>query len=199
MKSKLKIKEAIIVEGKYDQIKLSRLFDTLIIPTNGFDIYKNKSKLNMLKQVAEKNGIIILTDSDSAGFRIRNHIRNCLGDISVKNAYIPEIEGKEKRKDAPSKEGFLGVEGMDDEIIIEAVMSQTQQINVLGEKITKADFYELGLTGCADSGEKRAKLCKKPGLPVKISTNQLISVLNNLYTREELENIVKRIDNLLKS
>lgn len=199
MKSKLKIKEAIIVEGKYDQIKLSRLFDTLIIPTNGFDIYKNKSKLNMLKQVAEKNGIIILTDSDSAGFRIRNHIRNCLGDIPVKNAYIPEIEGKEKRKDAPSKEGFLGVEGMDDEIIIEAVMSQTQQINVLGEKITKADFYELGLTGCADSGEKRAKLCKKLGLPVKISTNQLISVLNNLYTREELENIVKRIDNLLKS
>ena len=199
MKSKLKIKEAIIVEGKYDQIKLSRLFDTLIIPTNGFDIYKNKSKLNMLKQVAEKNGIIILTDSDSAGFRIRNHIRNCLGDIPVKNAYIPEIEGKEKRKDAPSKEGFLGVEGMDDEIIIEAVMSQTQQINVLGEKITKADFYELGLTGCADSGEKREKLCKKLGLPVKISTNQLISVLNNLYTREELENIVKRIDNLLKS
>lgn len=198
MKSKLKIKEAIIVEGKYDQIKLSRLFDTLIIPTNGFDIYKNKNKLNMLRQVAEKNGIIILTDSDSAGFRIRNHIRNCLGDIPVKNAYIPEIEGKEKRKDAPSKEGFLGVEGIADDIIINAVMSQTQQVEDKGEKITKADFYELGLTGCADSFEKRAKLCKKLGLPVKISTNQLISVLNNLYTREELKNIVKRIDNLLK-
>ena len=116
MDEKIKIKEAIIVEGKYDKIKISRLFDTLIIATNGFDIYKNKSKLNLLKQVAEKNGVIILTDSDSAGFRIRNHIRNCLGDIPVKNAYIPEIEGKEKRKDTPSKEGFLGVEGVDDEL-----------------------------------------------------------------------------------
>lgn len=182
---KLKINEAIVVEGKYDKIKLSRLFDTLIIPTNGFDIYKNKTKLNMLRQVAEKNGIIILTDSDSAGFRIRNHIRNCLGDIPIKNAYIPEVEGKEKRKDSPSKEGFLGVEGIDDNVIIEAVMSQTQQVEKSDDKITKTDFYELGLTGGADSAQKRAKLCKKLGLPVKISANQLISALNNLYTRED--------------
>lgn len=185
MEEKIKISEAIVVEGKYDQIKLSRLFDTLIITTNGFDIYKNKSKLNMLKLVAEKNGIIILTDSDSAGFRIRNHIRNCLGDIPVKNAYIPEIEGKEKRKDAPSKEGFLGVEGIEEDIIVKAVMSQTQQVEQKGEKITKTDFYELGLTGGTDSGEKRAKLCKKLGLPVKISANQLICAINNLYTKEE--------------
>ena len=188
---KLKIKEAIVVEGKYDQIKLSRLFDTLIIPTNGFDIYKNKSKLNMLKQVAQKSGIIILTDSDSAGFRIRNHIRNCIGDVSVKNAYIPEIEGKEKRKDTPSKEGFLGVEGISDEIIINAVMSQTQQIEQTGEKITKTDFFELGLTGGAESGQKRAKLCKKMGLPVKISANQLISALNNIYSKEEFLNLIE--------
>ena len=185
MKEKIKIKEAIVVEGKYDKIKLSRLFDTLIIPTNGFDIYKNKNKLNMLRQVAEKNGIIILTDSDSAGVRIRNHIRNCLGDISVKNAYIPEVEGKEKRKDTPSKEGFLGVEGIDDNVIIEAVMSQTQQVEKSDDKITKTDFYELGLTGGADSAQKRAMLCKRLGLPVKISANQLISALNNLYTRED--------------
>ncbi|MBQ7954101.1 MAG: DUF4093 domain-containing protein [Clostridia bacterium] len=182
---KLKIKEAIVVEGKYDQIKLSSLFDTLIIPTNGFDIYKNKNKLNMLKQVAKKNGIIILTDSDSAGFRIRNHIRNCLGDIPVKNVYIPEVKGKEKRKEAPSKEGLLGVEGINDDIIIKAIMSQTQQVEKSADKITKADFYALGLTGGTDSAEKRAELCKKLGLPVKISSNQLISVLNNLYTREE--------------
>lgn len=190
MKEKLKIKEAIVVEGKYDQIKLSQLFDTLIIPTNGFDIYKNKSKLNMLKQVAQKNGIIILTDSDSAGFRIRNHIRNCLGDIPVKNAYIPEVEGKEKRKASPSKEGFLGVEGIDDAVIIEAVMSQTQRFEDEGEKITKTDFFELGLTGGADSGQKRAKLCKKLDLPIKISANQLISALNNMYSREEFLNSV---------
>ena len=190
MKEKIKIKEAIVVEGKYDKIKLSRLFDTLIIPTNGFDIYKNKNKLNMLRQVAEKNGIIILTDSDSAGFRIRNHIRNCLGDVPVKNAYIPEVEGKEKRKDTPSKEGFLGVEGIDDNVIIEAVMSQTQQVEKSDDKITKTDFYELGLTGGADSAQKRAKLCKKLGLPVKISANQLVSALNNLYTREEFLEIL---------
>lgn len=182
---KIKISEAIIVEGKYDQIKLSQLFDTLIIPTNGFDIYKNNNKLNMIKQIAEKNGIIILTDSDSAGFRIRNHLRNCLGDISVKNAYIPEIQGKEKRKGAPSKEGLLGVEGIDDEMLIQAVMSQTQQVKEKGYKITKTDFFQLGLTGCADSSEKRARLCKKLNLPVKISANQLISALNNLYTREK--------------
>ena len=188
---KIKIPEAIIVEGKYDRIKLSRLFDTLIIPTNGFDIYKNKKKLNMLKLVAEKSGIIILTDSDSAGFRIRNHLRNCLGDVSVKNAYIPEIEGKEKRKDAPSKEGFLGVEGIEDEIIVNAVMSQTQQIDEKGEKIIKTDFFELGLTGREDSSQKRAELCKKLGLPVKISANQLISTLNNLYTKEEFLKIIK--------
>ena len=190
MKEKIKIKEAIVVEGKYDKIKLSRLFDTLIIATNGFDIYKNKSKLNMLKQVAENCGVIILTDSDSAGFRIRNHIRSCLGDIPVKNAYIPEIEGKEKRKEAPSKEGFLGEEGIDDEIIINAVMSQTSQIEDNSEKITKTDFFELGLTGGAASGQKRAKLCKKLGLPVKISSNQLISVLNNLYKKEDFVKIL---------
>ena len=193
MKEKLKIKEAIVVEGKYDLIKISRLFDTLIIPTNGFDIYKNKSKLNMLKTVAQKSGIIILSDSDSAGFRIRNHIRNCLGDVVVKNAYIPEIEGKEKRKDAPSKEGFLGVEGISDEIIVNAVMSQTQQVEQSGEKITKTDFFELGLTGGAESGQKRAKLCKKVGLPVKISANQLISALNNIYSKEEFLNLIENL------
>ncbi len=181
---RIKITEAIVVEGKYDLIKLSRLFDTLIVPTNGFDIYKNKNRLNMLKQVAETRGIIILTDSDSAGFRIRNHLRNCLGEVTVKNAYIPEIKGKEKRKDSPSKEGFLGVEGIDDEVIINAVMSQTVKVDNHTEKITKADFYELGLTGRKDSGETRARLCKKLGIPVKISSNQLLSVLNNLYSRE---------------
>ncbi len=187
---KIKIPEAIVVEGKYDYIKLSQLFDTLIIPTNGFDIYKNKNKINMLKTVAEKNGIIILTDSDSAGFRIRNYLRNCLGDINVKNAYIPEIEGKEKRKDSPSKEGFLGVEGIKDDIIIQAIMSQTQSVEDEGERITKIDFFELGLTGCRDSGEKRAKLCKKLGLPIKISSNQLIDVLNNLYSKENFLKIM---------
>lgn len=188
--NKIKISEAIVVEGKYDKIKLSRLFDTLIIPTNGFDIYKNKNKLNMLKRIGEKNGIIILTDSDSAGFRIRNHLRSCLGDVSVKNAYVPEIEGKEKRKDQPSKEGLLGVEGISDEMIVQSIMSQTQQVEKADDKITKIHFFELGLTGCTDSAEKRARLCKKLGLPVKISANQLISTLNSLYTKEEFYELI---------
>ena len=114
-----------------------------------------------------------------------------MGDINVKSAYIPEIEGKEKRKDAPSKEGLLGVEGIDDELIIKAVMSQTAQCVDNSEKITKTDFYELGLTGCKDSVDKRARLCKKLGLPVKISSNQLISVLNSLYTREKFFEFIK--------
>ena len=188
---KIVLKEAIVVEGKYDKIKLSRLFDTLIIPTNGFDIYKNKNKLTLLKQVADKNGVIILTDSDSAGFRIRNHLRQCLGDVCVKNAYIPEVEGKEKRKCAPSKEGLLGVEGINDEMIIQAVMSQTQQVEKSKEqKITKNDLYQLGLAGGQDSSVLRAKLCKKLKLPVKISTNQLISTLNTLYIREEFYELI---------
>ena len=191
---KIKIREAIIVEGKYDQIKLSNLFDTLILATNGFDIYRNKKRLEMLKLVAKEKGVIILTDSDSAGFRIRNYLRNCFGDIPVKNAYIPEIEGKEKRKETASREGLLGVEGISDEVIINAIMSQACKDETDdGEKITKADFYEFGLTGSAESSSLRAKLSREMNVPVKISANRLLELVNTIYSKEEFEKIMVKL------
>ena len=191
---KIKIREAIIVEGKYDQIKLSNLFDTLILATNGFDIYRNKKRLEMLKLVAKEKGVIILTDSDSAGFRIRNYLRNCFGDIPVKNAYIPEIDGKEKRKATASKEGLLGVEGISDEVIVNAIMSQVCKDETDdGEKITKADFYEFGLTGSTKSSSLRAKLSREMNVPVKISANRLLELVNTIYSKEEFEKIMVKL------
>lgn len=190
---KIKIKEAIIVEGKYDKIKLSRLFDTLIIPTDGFDIYKNRKNLGMIKQIAEKNGVIVLTDSDSAGMRIRSYLKQCLGGITVKNAYIPEIQGKERRKDAPSKEGLLGVEGVSDDIIIDAVMKIASSGCNESRSLTKADFYELGLIGAKDSARLRAELSKRLKLPVKISANRLLEVVNAVCTYTQIAEIVDEI------
>ena len=191
---KIKIREAIIVEGKYDQIKLSNLFDTLILATNGFDIYRNKKRLEMLKLVAKEKGVIILTDSDSAGFRIRNYLRNCFGDIPVKNAYIPEIEGKEKRKETASKEGLLGVEGISDEVIVDAIMSQACKDDTNnGEKITKADFYELGLTGSEESSNLRSKLSREMNVPVKISANKLLELVNTIYSKDEFEKTIVKL------
>lgn len=190
---KIKIKEAIVVEGKYDKIKLDNIFDTAIITTNGFDIYRNKKRLEMIKLVARQNGVIVLTDSDSAGFRIRSYIKSCFGDMPVKNAYIPEIEGKEKRKESASKEGLLGVEGISDQIIIDAVMQVACPSEKDGQKLTKADFYRLGLTGGTESSNLRAKVCKKLGLPVKMSANRLLEMVNVIYTAEDFEELMENL------
>ena len=190
---KIKIKEAIVVEGKYDRIKLSNLFDTVIITTDGFDIYRNKGKMEMLRNIARTNGVIILTDSDAAGLRIRNYIINCLGDIPVKNVYIPQIEGKERRKNTASKEGFLGVEGIRDDIIVDAVMSMTSASSDIRKKITKYDFYCLGLTGGKNSAALRAELAKTMKLPAKISANRLLETANVFYSRKEFEELVYNI------
>ena len=190
---KISIKEAIIVEGKYDKIKLSGLFDTLIVPTDGFDIYRNKKNIAMIRQIAEKNGIIVLTDSDSAGMRIRGYLKQCLGGLPVKNAYIPEIAGKEKRKAAPSKEGLLGVEGVSDDLIIEAVMKIASPVCDGGEKLTKADLYELGAVGFPYSTQLRAEICNRLKLPVKISANRLLEVVNTVCTPGEFIEIVDEI------
>ena len=136
----IKIDEVIIVEGKYDKIKLQSLFDTLVVTTDGFRIYKNNEKAQMLRLLAEKRGIIVLTDSDKAGLRIRNKVREIVGDANVKNVFVPQIKGKEKRKDKGGAEGFLGVEGINDQISIDAVMSQAVQ-TAKGDKITKSEFY----------------------------------------------------------
>ncbi len=184
----LKIKQAIIVEGKYDKIRLSNLVDAMIIPTNGFELYKNKETAELIKMLSKKTGIIILTDSDSAGFQIRSRLRNITRGGEVINVYIPDIIGKERRKRSPSAEGKLGVEGVDDEILLEAFRKAgvfAEERTVPKDPITKADLMECGLVGGENSAEKRTKLQRSLGLPVRLSANMLMEILNVMYSREE--------------
>lgn len=187
----IRLKQAIIVEGKYDKIRLSNLVDALIIPTNGFAIYKDKQTAELIRTLAKKTGIIILTDSDSAGLQIRNAIRNIVREGEVINVYIPDIAGKERRKRVPSKQGLLGVEGIDDEILLNAFEKAgvfAEKPAVPKEPITKADLAELGLTGGENSAAARAALQKRLKLPEKLSTNLLLEILNVMFSREEFLN-----------
>ena len=192
----IKIEQAIIVEGKYDKIKLSSIIDAVIITTDGFNIFKDKEKLELIKYYAEKTGIIIMTDSDSAGFLIRNHIRGAIKNGKIINVYIPDIMGKEKRKIKPSAEGKLGVEGIDCKIILDAfdkagVMSSAAESRV---RLTKTDLFELGLSGGKNSSEKRKKLLKFLRLPSLLTPNSMLEVLNTMMDRKELENILSTPD-----
>lgn len=187
-----KIKEAIVVEGTYDEIRLSGFADTVIIKTNGFSIFNDKKKLETLKTLARNGGIVILTDSDSAGFKIRNYIKQYITDGVVKNAYVPDIHGKEKRKNQASKEGLLGVEGLSEEIIMKSLRDAGCEIDGRASrldnsrKITKTDLYILGLSGGMNSLDKRHRLCEQIGVPSKISANMLTAVLNRLMSYEQL-------------
>lgn len=196
MEEKIKLTEAVIVEGKYDKIKLSNILDAFIIETNGFAIFKDKSKLSFIKKLAEERGIIILTDSDHAGFMIRNYISSGVPKEQIKNVYIPDVFGKEKRKDTPSKEGKLGVEGMTKEVILasleKAGVSSTS--SVCDNPITTVDFYDLGLTGGANSKAKRKAVCKALDLPEFLSTSSLISCINNFMTKEEFFDLCQNLD-----
>lgn len=187
MEDKIKLSEAVIVEGKYDKIKLSNILDAFIIETNGFAVFKDKTKLSFIKKLAKERGIIILTDSDHAGFMIRNYISSGVPKEQIKNVYIPDIFGKEKRKNVPSKEGKLGVEGMTKEVIVEALSKAgvTSSKSVCSDPVTTVDFYDLGLTGGAGSKAKRKALCKALDLPEFLSTSSLISCINNFMTKEE--------------
>ena len=196
MEEKIKLTEAVIVEGKYDKIKLSNILDAFIIETNGFAIFKDKSKLSFIKKLAKERGIIILTDSDHAGFMIRNYISSGVPKEQIKNVYIPDIFGKEKRKDTPSKEGKLGVEGMTKKVILasleKAGVSSTS--SVCDNPITTVDFYDLGLTGGANSKVKRKAVCKALDLPEFLSTSSLISCINNFMTKEEFFDLCQNLD-----
>lgn len=189
----IKIKQAIIVEGKYDKIKLSSLVDAVIIPTNGFGLYKDRETADLIRALAKKTGIIILTDSDSAGFMIRSRIRSIAKDGEIINVYIPDIFGKERRKAVPSKEGKLGVEGMSAEVLMQAF----ERAGVFAESaperenpLTKAELMEKGLVGAQNSAEKRAALQKRLGLPERLSANMLLEILNTMYDREELDRLL---------
>ena len=185
----VKIKEAIVVEGRYDKNTLRQIVDTAVFTTEGFGVMNDKAKLNFLRTVAESRGLIILTDSDGAGFVIRNHLKGALPKDKVRHAYIPDVLGKEKRKSAPGKEGKLGVEGMTPEVLLEALRKagatfEQEEAPTPRAAITKADFYELGLTGAPDSKAKRVALLKKLNFPAHMTTNALLEALNVLYDRE---------------
>ena len=177
----IRVKEAIVVEGKYDKIKLSSLVEGVIIETKGFGIFRDREKLAYLRALAKKRGLIVLTDSDGAGFLIRGKLSSSIPPEQIKHAYIPDILGKERRKAAPSKEGKLGVEGME-----LSVLRQALERAGATPPLTKADLFQLGLTGGEDSAARRKALQKRLGLPERLSANGLLQALNTLYSREEL-------------
>ena len=184
----------VIVEGKYDKIKLKSIIDSAVIETGGFNIFKDKQKLNMIKRLAEKTGIIIMTDSDAAGFKIRSYLKSAIPADKIINVYIPDIFGKEKRKSAPSAEGKLGVEGLKTQIIINAL----QRAGAIREKsdenagVTMTDFYEDGLSGCKDSAVLRDKLKAELHLPQRLSSKLLLEVINTLISYDEYKKIIER-------
>ncbi len=183
------LKEAVVVEGKYDKIKLASFLNAVIIPTNGFAIYKDKEKLELIKYYAKKTGIIILTDSDSAGFKIRSYLKGSIKKEYIKNVYIPDILGKEKRKVQPSAEGKLGVEGINKNILLEAFKKAgiTSVTDEKRELITKTDLYFLGLSGNPDSAEKRKILKKSLNIPELLSTSSMLDILNTMMSLDELK------------
>ncbi len=195
----IKIKEAVIVEGKYDKIKLSNFIDGLIITTDGFGVFKNKEKQLLIRRLADTRGILILTDSDSAGFVIRNFLKGIVPSNKIHHAYIPDIIGKEKRKDKPSKEGKLGVEGISDDILRQAISKSGVQCEISEENvrercgITKSDFYEYGLTGTFNSNKNRQKLKKYLSLPENMAANSLLDVLNCIMTHEEFTTLCGKL------
>ena len=186
----VRIREAIVVEGRYDRNTLSQIVDAPILETNGFGIFKDKKQMELLRKVAKLRGLIVFTDSDGAGFVIRNHLKSAIDGRCLKHAYIPDIPGKERRKSAPGREGKLGVEGMSPEIILEALRRAGATIE--GEDaptrnaITKQDLVELGLSGGTNSAERRQKLLWKLDLPEHMSANAMLQTLNLLYSLEEL-------------
>lgn len=193
----IKVKQAIIVEGKYDKIKLSSIIDGLIITTEGFNLFKNKEKLELIRKLSQNQGVIILTDSDSAGFKIRSYIKGCTQGGKITNIYIPDIFGKEKRKAAPSKEGKLGVEGIPAKILAEAfekagvTAEETENNKKKCEEITRIMLYDDGFIGRDGSEEKRKRLLKKLSLPEMLSASALLEVLNSMYTAKEYREAAK--------
>lgn len=196
MTEKISIKEAIIVEGRYDKIRLSEFVASPVIETGGFRVFKDKEKQALIRRIAEKRGILIMTDVDSAGFVIRNFLRGIVPENQIKHAYIPTVTGKERRKAQPSKEGVLGVEGLDRESLLRAI--RASGAHILGEdargggEITKGDFYVYGLTGQEDSAKLREEILSDLGLPKYLTTNAMLAAVNCLFTKEEFEAYLNR-------
>lgn len=188
------VREVIVVEGRYDKNALSQVVDAVIIETSGFGIFNDAEKRKLLQTMAEARGLIVLTDSDGAGFVIRNYIKGCVDPKLVKHAYIPDIYGKERRKSAPSREGKLGVEGMKPQVLLDALIRagatfDDEENKKTAPRISKADMYARGLSGRESSAEKRARLIKQLGLPERLTADGLLDVLNATMSREEFLSI----------
>ena len=195
-----KVKEVIVVEGRYDKNALSQVVDATVITLGGFSVFNDKEKLAFLRRLAEKQGLIVLTDSDGAGFVIRNYLKGALPKELVKQAYIPDIYGKERRKRTPGKEGKLGVEGMKPDVLLAALaragatfLDEENGTGAVGEPITKADLFELGLTGGPDSAAKRQAILRELELPEHLTANGLLEALNLLYSRESFLEFAKKL------
>lgn len=195
----LKIKEAIVVEGKYDKIKLSSMIDGVILETSGFHIFKDPEQMQLIRRLADTHGIIIFTDSDAAGFVIRNHLTGSIDNSKIKQAYIPDIYGKEKRKATHSKEGKLGVEGVPKEIILDALrragatfIGEEESAVECGPKVTKAELFTLGITGGENSSEKRKWLLRELNLPERMTTNAMLKVINDIMSRDEFLSFIEK-------
>ena len=195
MGEKIKISQAVIVEGKYDKIKLSNIIDAFIVETNGFGVFKDKKRLEFIKKLARERGIVILTDSDHAGFMIRNYISSGVPKDRIYNVYIPDIYGKEKRKKEPSKEGKLGVEGMDAETLTKAFEKAKITCKKVenGDPITNFDLYEAGISGTKNAKKKKKALLNALDLPEFLSTSSLLSCLNNMMTKEEFSDLINNL------
>lgn len=191
----VKICEAVVVEGRYDKNTLSQIIDAPIFQTNGFSVMNDREQLELLRRVARERGLIVLTDSDGAGFVIRNFLKSAIPAQQLKHAYIPEISGKERRKKTPGKEGILGVEGMNAQILLDCLRNagatmDENETSEPRESITKQDLFEMGLSGGANSSMKRKQLLQYLRLPSQMSTNAMLQALNLLYTKDEVYKIL---------
>lgn len=198
----LKLKEILLVEGKYDAARLHNLVEGTVLTTDGFRVMKDRALQTMLKRLGRAQGLIILTDSDAAGFKIRHFVTGLVGAEYVLQAYVPAIPGKESRKEVPGKEGLLGVEGVSDEIILQSLQdalksrpSSAAVTNTVPQAITYTDLYEWGISGTANSAERRRILLRQLGLPPRLSKKELLRVLSNLYTRESLAQQIAQFNN----
>ncbi len=197
--SKLRLREAVIVEGRYDRIRVKELISTPVIETGGFRVFKDKEKQRLISEIAERRGILILTDSDAAGFVIRNFLKGIIPEENIKNAYIPSVSGKEKRKAAPSKEGLLGVEGINPELLIKAI--RKSGAHIIGEEeksgsseITASDFYDLGLSGQPYSKALRERILLSLGLPKYLSKKAMLDAVGCLFSKSEFEELIQHIN-----
>ena len=194
-----RIREAILVEGRYDVNTVRQVVDTVVLESGGFRIFNNKDQLKLLRRIAETRGLIVLTDSDGAGFVIRNYLKGALPKGCVKQAYVPDIAGKERRKRHGSKEGKLGVEGMRPQVILDALRragatfaQQDETETPVHPVITKADFYEWGLSGRPDSTARRAAVLHALELPEHMTANALLEFINAVGTHEQVAEIIQQ-------